>query len=101
MECPRCKSVCSDKAVICPHCFNSIPRPSFLKAELAVREGVVLLGFAALWIITYLRNHYIFIRCGIPANFENEVLYALGTTLILYGLYWMVRAIIWGISLLK
>ena len=101
MECPRCRSVCSDKTVICPRCFTSIPHTSFLKVELMVREGIVLLGFTALWVILFLRNHYIFVRCGIPANLENEILYALGTTIIAYILYWIILIILWGIKALK
>ncbi len=101
MECPRCKSVCNDKAVRCPRCFASISRPPFFTAELMIREGIVLLGFAALWIISFLRNRYVFIRCGIPASLENEMLYALGTTIIAYALYWIIRIILLGISALK
>ena len=65
MECPRCRSVCNDKAVRCPHCFTNITHPPFLRMELIIRDGTVLLGFAALWIIVYLRNHYVFIKYGI------------------------------------
>ena len=101
MECPRCRSVCSDKAVRCPHCFTNITHPPFLRMELIIREGIVLLGFAALWIIVYLRNHYVFIKYGIPTNRENEMLYTLGTTIIAYVLYWIIRVIIWRIGAKK
>ena len=101
MECPKCKTICSDKTVICPHCFTNIPHHSFLKVELMVREGIVLLGFVTLWVIFFLRNHYVFVKCGIPTNLESEILYALGTTLIAYTLYWIIRIILWGISASK
>ena len=101
MECPRCRAICSNKATKCPRCFTQIPRPPFQKEEFILREGVVLLGFAVFWIISFLRTRYLFVRCGIPSNFENEILFAFGTTLIAYGLYWIIRLILWGRKTLK
>ena len=69
--------------------------------KIIAKEGIILLGFIAFWIICYLRNHYIFVKCGISINFEHEVVYALGTTLIAYTLYWIVRLILWAIRVKK
>ena len=101
MECPRCRTVCDNKTMRCPRCFTQIPRLPFKKEEFILREGVVLLGFAVFWGISFLRTRYLFVRSGIPANFENEIFFALGTTLIAYGLYWIIRLIFWGIKTLK
>ena len=101
MECPRCRAICDNKTTRCPRCFTQIPHPPFQKEEFMLREGIVLLGFAVFWFISFLRTRYLFVRCGIPNNFENEICCALGTTLSAYGLYWIACLILWGIKTLK